>query len=933
MSLRNPSRLGILALVVALPLAVLIFTRFALCDDALVGLRIALNLKSAGAFCFNPFERILTFANPLWLGLTSLVLMGRNDYAADLKVLAGGIVLIGTLLPALDAGVFRPASAPDWSRFRKGLLLIIVLPMIALFVTGVADGQEGPLLVLLLSGFTALVQGGNRASPDSDRGRQTAPWFVASLIFLTQFSAVLLVVPQLLARLPGRRSWAKLRPAMIGLLPVALWLGFAWLYYGSIFPHSLHGEFNDLRSFRQSLSEAVVGGLRFAQREPLVCAFVGCAVARVLYTLGARRRRDPADWLGLGLIGSLLFPLLAGATRWSAPNPVALIWASALIFIYDRDLPGRLLTVLLVVLLVFYQGQLWLRSAANLRVAQPPETAGAGDRILGERSAVSPTPALPSIASWPLHSAEPGLPRRMVLSARPGLAGLQRGPAVDVMDRFALADPFWSRTARANQAEIEGTRPESPQNEADARTIYPRPTGRLRDAVAIELRLRQQAPGWTEPLISAGFAGDGDLYMISHLGHGAIRFLVYKGATHFLLASRIIPDVDFSRLHRLVVKYGVGSGPLALANRSRLIWDGLLIEDAPVDYNIRYFEPREIAVGWNTIQFAQCVSSFSGTITRIDPANTNDVNRFALPPDSPFVGKMITLRVRAHPLDENGQPLLVTGRGESGDLLFLRMIDGHHVVFGQDHWGAALALGQPVPFDFSQDHEIEILAGPLMRVNVPAGFDPNLTQIRLDGKIVFQTDRAFFPFTNAEAYVLENPVGGTTCGTDFQGEVLAVTTDVPARGVEQREGIRRRWGYLSLLASLGDAPRGLGQSLVETGRTGKGDVIYIVRDDATHVHFGFDHWGIGGIVGPSVAVDPSIPHRIIVAMASLLPPAERGGERGHTVKVTLDGEVALVGDSECHEADVDEVFIAENRLGASTTGRGFAGRILDAKRF
>jgi len=81
-----------------------------------------------------------------------------------------------------------------------------------------------------------------------------------------------------------------------------------------------------------------------------------------------------------------------------------------------------------------------------------------------------------------------------------------------------------------------------------------------------------------------------------------------------------------------------------------------------------------------------------------------------------------------------------------------------------------------------------------------------------------------------------------------------------------------------------------------------------------------------------MAVDPAIPHRIIVEMASLLPPADRHGARGQTVKVTLDGEVALFGESECHDADPDEVFIAENRLGVSTTGRGFAGLILDVKR-
>ena len=933
MSLRNLSRLGVISLLFALPLAVLLFTRFAFCDDALVGIRIALNLKSAGAFCFNPAERILTFANPLWLGLTSLVLTFCDHYGFCLKVLAGGTALLGALLTAVDAGLRSPATSPDWGRFRKGLLVIVVMSAVSLFLTGVANGLEGALLVLLFSVFTAVLSSEYRAPPDSNHGRRTAPWFVASLIFLTQFSAVIMVVPLLLARLLDRPSWAKIRPAMIGMVPGAIWLGFAWLYYGSIFPHSLHGELNYLPSFKESLREASGGVLRFAQIEPFVCGFVGCAVAKVLFTLGTRRRRDPADWLGLGLLGSLLFPLLSSAARWSAPNPAALIWVAALVFVYDRDLSDRLLAAMVLVLLVFFQMPLWLRSASNLRVAKLPETPGTGDSALAGRSAVGLTPRLPPAASWPLHSVTPGPTRRIVLSSQPGLAGLQGGPAAYVMDRFALADPFWSQTNHVNRAEIEGTRHEPPQNIADSRPIYPLPTARFRDAVAIELRLTEQPPGWVEPIMSAGFAENGDLYMISHLGHRAIRFLLYKSKMNVLVASRIIRDVDFSRIHRLVVKYGLSSGTLTLANRTLLIWDGALIKEIPIGYRIRYFESWEIAPGWNTIKFAQCVSSFSGTITKVEPANSNDVNRCIPPPDSPFVGKMVTLRVRTHPLGTAGLPLLVTGREGSGDSLFLRMIDGHHAAFGHDHWGTDLNLGEPVSFDFDQDHEIEIISGPLLRDHLPEGFDHNLTQIRLDGRIAFQTWQGFYPFANTEAYVLENPILGSACGADFQGEVLEVTTDVPGRDFGLREGIRGRWGYLSLLASLGDAPPGLGQSLVETGRTGKGDAIYIVRDDATHVHFGFDHWGIGGFIGPSMAVDPSIPHRIIVAMASLLPPAARGGERGHTVKVTLDGEVALSGESECHEADANEVFIAENRLGTSTTGRGFAGFIFDVKRF
>jgi hypothetical protein len=717
---------------------------------------------------------------------------------------------------------------------------------------------------------------------------------------------------------------------MIGLIPGAIWLGFAWPYYGRIFPHSLHGELNYLLSFKETLREAAGNVLRFAQAEPFACAFVGCAAAKVLFALGVRRRRNAADWLGLGLLGSLLLPLLPGAAQWLVPNPAVLIWVAALVFVYDRDLSDRLLAALVVVLLVFFQMPLWLHSATSLRVARPSEPPGAGPS--DGRSAVGLTPRLPPAASWRLHSVSGEPTRRIVLSSQPGLAGLQGGPAVYVMDRFALADPFWSQTSHVNRAEIEGTKHESPQNIDDSRFILPLPTARFRDAVAIELRLKEQPPGWIEPIMSAGFAEDGDLFMISHLGRRAIRFLLYKSKMNVLVASRIIRDVDFNRPHRLVIKYGLSSGNIALANRTLLIWDGALIKEMPIGYRIRYFESWEIAPGWNTIKFAQCVSSFSGTITRVDPASSNDVNRFIPPPDSPFVGKVVTVRVRAQPLGTAGLPLLVTGREGSGDFLFLRMIDGHHVAFGHDHWGTDLNSGQPIPFDFDQDHAIEILSGPLLKDSLPDGFDPNLTQIRLDGKIAFQTWQGFYPFANTEAYVLENPILGTACGADFQGEVLAVTTDVPGRGAGQRGGIRGRWGYLSLLALFGDAPAGLGQSLVETGRTEKGDAIYVVRDDATHVHFGFDHWGIGGFIGPSVAVDPSIPHRINVEMASLLSPAARSGEPGRAVRVILDGEVALSGESECHDADANDVFIGDNHLGVTTTGRGFAGFILDVKR-
>jgi len=107
---------------------------------------------------------------------------------------------------------------------------------------------------------------------------------------------------------------------------------------------------------------------------------------------------------------------------------------------------------------------------------------------------------------------------------------------------------------------------------------------------------------------------------------------------------------------------------------------------------------------------------------------------------------------------------------------------------------------------------------------------------------------------------------------------------------------------------------------------------YVRYVDAHSVAFGFDHWGIGGLVGAPLAIDYSRTHRIAITFQSLYP-GDSPGHASSLVRVTVGGRTALEGTCPCHPSLADQVTIGRNLIGGSTCGPAFSGRILSVERF
>lgn len=879
------------ALAAAVWIGGVVWKDFFLCDDALTSLRTALNASGRGSLSFNLGERVLTFDNPLWVSLECTVVGGlRSLWLPALRAASAAAMAVATFVT-----VRRSAGPKAW-------LLALCLPFVPLFREGVCCGLEAPLAALLLS-LAAARLCDQRASEQPGASRATL--LLGSLTTLCKFWAGALLLPAALREIAAGPPWRRIRDATLAGLPLAVWAAFSLVYFRGLVPHPLHGVAGGVQGARTVLSQGLMGVLEFLIHEPLDAALAGCAAALAASGLFGARGRDFTVWLGLGLVTGTALSFLDGESGWS-PDRVALLdWLAFVVLAYDRRIPNGLFALVLASAAIFSDNGTSARSL-------PPAS----------------LPALPSRMSWSEAVVGPGR-RRIVLAAEPGRTGLERGPAPYVIDRFALSDPFWSTLNRRAGAMLEG----------GADTFAP-PVGTwmpegivggpLHGTVEIELRLREEPAGFCEPILSVGEGGDGDVYMIQHFGSRRIRLAVHKVERNMTLCSTLIPQVDFSRTHRLLIQYG--TEPLQGQPKTLIGWDGSLIRRIPGLFGARRYEPWETTVGWNTLGARDCsVDCFTGDLIRVEAASSTQAA--ALLPCSANVGIAdfrIALRVKIPAKTAAALPLLTTGRELASDALFVRPAGPGAVRFGFDP-GDSAEWGPPAALDFARAHTIRIY---VLNNGVDSKPESALTTVSLDGRVVFTTTHAFRSYKAEDVYLLQNPLQVAGCEPTFEGEVLGIASrplhHAEASDAEAApESLRSSRGPVALLVLFKKAPFRIGQALVETGRPGRGDIVYVVRDDATHVRFGFDHWGVGGAVGPALRIDPTIPHQISVDAPPML--AVHGSPAG-TVTVTLDGTPALTANFACYQVPQDELYIGANRLHASTTGLPFQGIIIDAWR-
>jgi len=203
-----------------LRLAVFTCTR-ATFEDSYISLRYAENLAAGAGLVYNPGERVFGASTPLyvlflaflsWFGLPAL------DVARFVAAAADGVTVV--LWLRWLAGV--PGSAP--ARLWFGLLFGLS-PALLIVTT---SGMETSFALLCLT----------LAVHYEREGRPRRLGAALGLLTLLRpdglLAAVLLLSPTAVRE--RRLPW---RTLVVGLLVLAPWLLFAWIYYGTAVPHSI----------------------------------------------------------------------------------------------------------------------------------------------------------------------------------------------------------------------------------------------------------------------------------------------------------------------------------------------------------------------------------------------------------------------------------------------------------------------------------------------------------------------------------------------------------------------------------------------------------------------------------------------------------------------------------------------------------------------
>lgn len=242
-------------------------------------------------------------------------------------------------------------------------------------------------------------------------------------------------------------------------------------------------------------------------------------------------------------------------------------------------------------------------------------------------------------------------------------------------------------------------------------------------------------------------------------------------------------------------------------------------------------------------------------------------------------------------------------------------------------------MSESVHYDPLVSHTVTIWMGSMAgapTAGTQNAAAPDRLVVNFDGRVLLNVDQVFYPSSPAAAIVGFNAYGSTAARREFSGRISGVRQ--VGEGALPERVRNGSYGTVEMSVDFPYGVVGTQEPLVVTGVTGAGDFVYVRYSDANHVVIGFDHWGIGGIVGKPIEVDYGQTHRLAITFQALYPPGSALHD-SDLVRVLLDGNPALEGKFACHPSSEDRIKIGANTIGGSTCGPTFTGRILSVERF
>ena len=277
--------------------------------------------------------------------------------------------------------------------------------------------------------------------------------------------------------------------------------------------------------------------------------------------------------------------------------------------------------------------------------------------------------------------------------------------------------------------------------------------------VRVRFRLDPSSSAVEQPLVSLGEKGSLGLCTLRRESDSSAR-VIFRSPAGTLEASGVYP-VDPDSFHEFEVAPGY-EGAGAPRASARMALDGVRVSART---GFTPYSHCPVTVGLDPSAPPGIAQFFTGR--ELDSVLIPSGDR------APITGPSESLLfILKFPTDQTGaDPLITSGVTGAGDFIYVEYLAGGRVRFGCDHWGYGGHSGQPLPVDTRLLHRLEIqTAGLFPSQGSKASTMP--IHVKLDGVSVLDAETALYPRSAYQIHIGENPIGGSTAGARFRGEIL-----------------------------------------------------------------------------------------------------------------------------------------------------------------
>jgi hypothetical protein len=312
--------------------------------------------------------------------------------------------------------------------------------------------------------------------------------------------------------------------------------------------------------------------------------------------------------------------------------------------------------------------------------------------------------------------------------------------------------------------------------------------------VTLTLEFPGGRAGYSEPILSIGPRGDGDLFFVKYLTVSTAE-LGFEDMNQTVVRSAPF-DYEPGKARVLALFSGslmpaddrpiAGEDASAVAVLRQRIYatiDGRVLFEEPM---LRHSaEPGEVYAGVNTVEADSAGAQFYGRIL--------GANRGGMPPPSkapagPLEYGSVRLRISAPATgDGSAEPLVVAGLPGRAVLGYMRVYPDGSTRFGIEIWGIGTFESNPMSLNAGEPAEVDFAFGSLFPgVGLPGwnGLSnerqrelKRTLRIVVNGNVALEMEKDTPDLSGLPVYYGRNPVGGSTVDIAFQGQVLSAVRD------------------------------------------------------------------------------------------------------------------------------------------------------------